>query len=74
MIRWETRKEGKMIGSSSRASQEMGLMRSSQNLVVERRQQGKKMGINIKRENGFGSSLLAFALEREGIVDEETKG
>jgi hypothetical protein len=35
----------------------MGLMRDLQNLVVERRQQGIKMGIKKKRENGFGFFL-----------------
>jgi hypothetical protein len=49
-----------MIGSSSHASKQMRLTRGSQNLVVERRQ-GNKMGIKKKRENGFGSSALAFA-------------
>jgi hypothetical protein len=62
-----------MIGSSSHASKQMGLMRDSQNLVVERRQQGSKMGIKKKRENGFGSSALAFVLDREDAVDEKTK-
>jgi hypothetical protein len=74
MTRWVTRKGEKMIGSSSHASKEMGLTRDSQNLVVERRQQGNKMGIKKKRENGFGSSALAFASDREDGVDDITKG
>jgi hypothetical protein len=73
MTRWVTRKGGKMIGSSSHASKQMRLMRDSKNLVVERRQQGNKMGIKKKRENGFGSSVLAFASDREDGVDEKTK-
>jgi hypothetical protein len=62
-----------MIGSSSHASKEMGLTRDSQNLVVERRQQGNKMGIKKKRENGFGSSVLTFAMEQEGSIDEKLR-
>jgi hypothetical protein len=57
MARWVTRKGGKMIGSSSHASKQMGLMRDLQNLVVERRQQGIKMGIKKKRANRFGFFL-----------------
>jgi hypothetical protein len=49
-------------------------MRDSQNQVVERRQQGNKMGIKKKRENGFGSSALAFDSDREDGVDDITKG
>jgi hypothetical protein len=31
------------------------------------------MGIKKKRENGFGSSALTFAMEHEDGVDEKTK-
>jgi hypothetical protein len=55
------KKRRDMIGSSSHAPKEVGFMRDSQNLVVERRQQGNKMGIKKKRENRFGSAALAFA-------------
>jgi hypothetical protein len=68
------KKRREMIGSSSHASKQMGLMRDSQNQVVERRQQGNKMGIKKKRENGFGSSALAFDSDREDSVDDITKG
>jgi hypothetical protein len=74
MTRWVTRKGGKMIGSSSHASKQMGLTRDSQNLMVERRQQGNKMGIKKKRENAFESSALAFASNQEDSVDDITKG
>jgi hypothetical protein len=37
MARWVTRKGGRMIGSSSYASKQMGLTRDLQNLVVGRR-------------------------------------
>jgi hypothetical protein len=73
MTRLLIRKGGKMIGSYSHASQEMGLTRDSRNLVVERRQQGNKMGIKKKRENGFESSVLTFAMEQEDGVDKKTK-
>jgi hypothetical protein len=73
MTRWVTRKGGKMIGSSSQASKQMGLTSDSQNLVVDRRQQSNKMGIKKKRENGIGSSALTFAMEQEDGVDEKTK-
>jgi hypothetical protein len=39
-----------MIGSSSHASKQMGLTRDLQNLVVERRRQGNKMGIKKERK------------------------
>jgi hypothetical protein len=51
----------------------MGLTRDSQNLVIERREQGNKMGIKKKKENRFGSSMLTFAMEQEDGVDEKTK-
>jgi hypothetical protein len=50
MARWVTRKGGRMIGSSSHASKQMGLMRDLQNLVVERRRLGNKMGIKKERK------------------------
>jgi hypothetical protein len=50
MARWVTRKGGKMIGSSSHASKQMGLARDLQNLVVEMRQKGNKMGIKKERK------------------------
>jgi hypothetical protein len=50
MARWVSRKGGMMIGSSSRASKQMGLTRDLQNLVVERRRQGNKMGIKKERK------------------------
>jgi hypothetical protein len=70
MARWVTRKGGKMIGSSSHACKQMGLMRDLQNLAVERRRQGNKMGIKKKRENGFRSSMLTFTREQEDGIDE----
>jgi hypothetical protein len=39
-----------MIGSSSHASKQIGLMRDLQNLEVERRRQGNKMGIKKERK------------------------
>jgi hypothetical protein len=49
----------------------MGLMRDLQNLVVERRQQGIKMGIKKKRANRFGFFFaLTFAMKQEDSVDE----
>jgi hypothetical protein len=42
--------------------------------VIERRQQGNKMGIKKKRENRFGSFALAFDSDRENGVDDITKG
>jgi hypothetical protein len=50
------------------------LTRDSQSLVIERRQQGNKMGIKKKRENRFGSFALAFDSDRENGVDDITKG
>jgi hypothetical protein len=40
-----------------------------QNLAVERRRKGNKMGIKKNRENRFGSSMLIFAKEQEDGVD-----
>jgi hypothetical protein len=68
MTRWITRKGGKLIGSSSHASKQMRLTRDSQNLMVERRQQGNKMGIKKKRENGFGSSALLLLLTEKTVL------
>jgi hypothetical protein len=41
-----------------------------QNLAVERRRKGNKMGIKKNRENRFGSSVLIFAKEQEDSVHE----
>jgi hypothetical protein len=54
MARWVTRKGGKMIGSFSHASKQMGLTRDLQNLMVERRRQGNKMVVKKKRETDLG--------------------
>jgi hypothetical protein len=53
-----------MIGSSSRASNQMGLTRDLLNLVVERRRQGNKMS-NKKERKRIRSSVLTFAKEQE---------
>jgi hypothetical protein len=50
MARWVTGKGGKMIGSSSHASKQIGLTRDLQNLEVEKRRQGNKMGIKKERK------------------------
>jgi hypothetical protein len=70
MARWVTRRGGKLVGSSSHASKQMGLTRDLQNLAVERRRKGNKMGIKKNRENRFGSSVLIFAKEQEDSVHE----
>jgi hypothetical protein len=53
--------------------EQKALMRDSQNLVVERRQQGNKMGIKKKRENGFGSSALTFAMEQKTALSRKLR-
>jgi hypothetical protein len=54
MAGWVKRKGGKMIGSSSHASKQMGLTRDLQKLVVERRRKGNKMGIKKETKKDLG--------------------